>query len=36
MKDPGSGMADPRMQPAETLPFDGKRLIGFEIVLRPE
>ena len=28
-------MADPRMQPGEGMPFDGKRLIhgGFEIIL---
>ena len=28
-------MADPRMQPGETMPFDGKRLIygGFEMIL---
>jgi uncharacterized protein YbaA (DUF1428 family) len=28
-------MADPRMQPAKEMPFDGKRLIygGFEIVV---
>jgi uncharacterized protein YbaA (DUF1428 family) len=37
VRDEGSKkvMADPRMQPGETMPFDGKRLIygGFEMIL---
>jgi len=37
VRDEGSkkAMADPRMQPGETMPFDGKRLIygGFEMIL---
>lgn len=37
IRDAGSKkvMADPRMQPGETIPFDGKRLIygGFEVML---
>ncbi len=37
VRDEGSKkvMADPRMQPGDTMPFDGKRLIygGFEMIL---
>jgi uncharacterized protein YbaA (DUF1428 family) len=37
VRDEGSRkvMADPRMQPGETMPFDGRRLIygGFEMIL---
>jgi uncharacterized protein YbaA (DUF1428 family) len=37
VRDEGSKkvMADPRMQPGKTMPFDGKRLIygGFEVIL---